>query len=163
VPPLERRRLPVLTTRRTFVGEAARALAVGAVSGATLPLLAACQQRARGEVPSPTSAPSGHGLTVDVHRLTADGEWMVAPSAGPDDAPVLVVRQSATLYVALSMQCTHMGCPIDPPVQGIMTCPCHGSQFDLAGQVRHGPAQYPLGRYAVVYRPSTGVLTITFD
>lgn len=43
--------------------------------------------------------------------------------------------------------CTHLGCvplgnkPTDPRGQwGGWFCPCHGSQYDTAGRVRHGPA-----------------------
>jgi Rieske Fe-S protein len=86
---------------------------------------------------------------------------MIAPEVGPDGAPVLIVRKSADHYLALSMQCTHMGCPVDPPVHAVMTCPCHGSQFDLTGQVRHGPAQYPLGQYEATYDQTTKTLRIT--
>jgi Rieske Fe-S protein len=153
----ERRSLPVLTSRRAFVCDAARALASGAVVGMSAPLLAAASQRA--SAPSP-GAPRG---TVDVSSLTADEQWLVAPWMGPDGAPVLIVRRTSRQYSALSMQCTHMGCPINPPVHGIMTCPCHGSQFDLAGHVRHGPAQFPLGQYATTYHPATHIVTVTLQ
>jgi Rieske Fe-S protein len=148
----ERRSLPVLTTRRTFVCDAARALGSGAVVGIASPLLAAASARVSGRGASTE--------TVSVSSLTADGQWLVAPWKGSDGAPVLIVRNATRQYTALSMQCTHMGCPINPPVQGIMTCPCHGSQFDLAGHVRHGPAQFPLGRYTTTYHAGTHTLTV---
>lgn len=144
--------LPVLGTRRAFVCEAARALVVAAIGVGPL------GSRASGGRAAP-----GHAASVDVRPLTADQQWLVAPWAGSDGAPVLIVRRSATAYRALSMQCTHMGCPINTPVNGIMTCPCHGSQFDLAGAVRHGPAQFPLGHYPTVYHAASGLLSVTLD
>jgi Rieske Fe-S protein len=77
---------------------------------------------------------------------------MVAPSSGPDGAPILVVNESAGRYHALSLMCTHEGCPVNPtPLNGILRCPCHGSRFNLDGQVRQGPAEFPLGRYETEY------------
>ncbi len=42
---------------------------------------------------------------------------------------------------ALSAVCTHLGC-ITRYVsdEGLIACPCHGSKFDLEGNVTHGPA-----------------------
>jgi Rieske Fe-S protein len=126
-------------------------------------VLAACHGAASetANAPVPTVGEGGNRATVDVTPLAVDGAWLVASWAGPDGAPVLIVRQSKAQYLALSMQCTHMGCPIDAPVGGVMTCPCHGSQFDLRGAVRRGPARYPLGRYGARYDPRTKRLTVT--
>ena len=44
---------------------------------------------------------------------------------------------------ALSSTCTHLGCSVRR-VAGGFECPCHGSRFDDAGKVRHGPAPKPL-------------------
>lgn len=46
---------------------------------------------------------------------------------------------------ALSAVCTHLGC-ITRYVsdEGAIACPCHGSKFDLEGNVTHGPAPHPL-------------------
>jgi ubiquinol-cytochrome c reductase iron-sulfur subunit len=53
--------------------------------------------------------------------------------------------------------CTHLGCvplgnkPTDPRGDyGGWFCPCHGSQYDTSGRVRHGPApaNLPLPPYA---------------
>lgn len=130
-------------------------VAAGAVVGMAAPLLGASSPRA--------SAQGATTETVNVSHLTADGQWLVAPWKGSDGAPVLIVRRGPHRYTALSMQCTHMGCPINPPVQGVMTCPCHGSQFDLTGQVRHGPAQFPLGQYATTYHATTHSVTVTLE
>jgi ubiquinol-cytochrome c reductase iron-sulfur subunit len=47
--------------------------------------------------------------------------------------------------------CTHLGCvplgnkPTDPRGEwGGWFCPCHGSQYDTSGRVRHGPAPLTL-------------------
>jgi len=46
---------------------------------------------------------------------------------------------------ALSAVCTHLGC-ITRYVsdEKVIACPCHGSRFDLEGNVVHGPAPRPL-------------------
>ena len=161
--PTDRCPLSVVTTRRAFVCGAARALAAGAVVGATAPLLTACGRDRSSAASAAVPAAMGHTETVDVSPLVADGQSLVAATAGPDGAPILIVRQSANRYVAFSMQCTHEGCPVNPPVHGVMTCPCHGSQFDLAGDVRRGPAQYPLGHYDVAYHAAQQTLSISLD
>jgi cytochrome b6-f complex iron-sulfur subunit len=51
-----------------------------------------------------------------------------------------VIGGAAGVY-ALSAVCTHLGC-ITRYVsdEGAIACPCHGSRFDLEGNVTHGPA-----------------------
>jgi Rieske Fe-S protein len=101
--------------------------------------------------------------TIDVAVLTTDGATLVTQTPGLDGAPILIVRDGAHEFHALSMQCTHEGCPVRAPVHGVITCPCHGSQYDLQGRVRRGPAQLPLARYAVEYRWWTRRLTLRVD
>jgi Rieske Fe-S protein len=50
---------------------------------------------------------------------------------------------------AFAITCPHLGCSYG--LNGDSTrflCPCHGSQFSLAGQVLHGPAVTPLSHLA---------------
>jgi ubiquinol-cytochrome c reductase iron-sulfur subunit len=59
-------------------------------------------------------------------------------------------------WIVLIGICTHLGCiplgnkPTDPRGEwGGWFCPCHGSQYDTSGRVRHGPA--PLNLYLPPY------------
>ena len=46
---------------------------------------------------------------------------------------------------ALSAVCTHLGCIARyKSDERVIACPCHGSRFDLEGNVVHGPAPRPL-------------------
>ncbi len=55
-----------------------------------------------------------------------------------------VVGGDGGIY-AMSAVCTHLGC-ITRYVsdENAIACPCHGSRFDLEGNVTHGPAPHPL-------------------
>jgi len=55
-----------------------------------------------------------------------------------------VIGTSGGVY-ALSAVCTHLGCITRyKSDEKIIACPCHGSRFDLEGDVIHGPAPRPL-------------------
>lgn len=66
------------------------------------------------------------------------------------EATVLLInRESDTDYHVLDPTCTHMGCRVEPYSIGTNTifCPCHSSEYDIAGHVIHGPALANLNRY----------------
>jgi Rieske Fe-S protein len=134
-------------SRREFLGDAARLAVAAAAIG--------CD---RSHKPPPLFE-----ATVDVSTLSTDAASLVAPVTGLDGAPILIVRDGERRFHALSMQCTHEGCPVRPPVEGVITCPCHGSQYDLEGRVRRGPAQLALARYAVEYHRWSKRLTLRVD
>ena len=55
-----------------------------------------------------------------------------------------VIGTSGGVY-ALSAVCTHLGCIARyRSDEKVIACPCHGSRFDLEGNVIHGPAPRPL-------------------
>lgn len=65
--------------------------------------------------------------------------------------PILLARDQGTI-VALADRCTHRGAPLHEGTiaDGCVTCPWHGSQFNLAdGSVQHGPASRPQPRFDV--------------
>lgn len=53
-------------------------------------------------------------------------------------------------FLALSRTCTHLGCTV-PWVEKEMkfACPCHGSAFDITGEVINAPAPRPLDIYPI--------------
>ena len=71
----------------------------------------------------------------------------------PDSARV---KAGHDQWIVLIGICTHLGCvplgnkPSDPRGDwGGWFCPCHGSQYDTSGRVRHGPA--PLNLWVPPY------------
>jgi nitrite reductase/ring-hydroxylating ferredoxin subunit len=73
----------------------------------------------------------------------AEGEIRVFEVAG---AKVSVAAAGGRLY-AFDDACTHKGCSLgEGKLEGTtVTCPCHGSQFDVtSGAVIRGPAQRPV-------------------
>ena len=72
-----------------------------------------------------------------------------------DGGEAFVVRNGEALY-AIGLRCTHQGAPLDRGVLHLtgspitVTCPAHGSMFDLTdGQVRRGPAMHPVPAFDV--------------
>lgn len=66
----------------------------------------------------------------------------------PSDAPATDANRSAgkgkESWFVMIQVCTHLGCiPLGQQGDyGGWFCPCHGSQYDTAGRIRHGPAPY---------------------
>jgi ubiquinol-cytochrome c reductase iron-sulfur subunit len=79
---------------------------------------------------------------------------LIDPTLGLDKDRVKAGHEQWIILIGI---CTHLGCvplgnkPSDPRGEyGGWFCPCHGSQYDVAGRVRHGPAplNLPLPPYA---------------
>jgi ubiquinol-cytochrome c reductase iron-sulfur subunit len=105
-----------------------------------------------------TPIPEGMGITVVwrgkpifVRHLTAKEftEAKDAPmSALIEPVPAADrVKSGHDQWIIVIGICTHLGCiplgnkPTDPRGEwGGWFCPCHGSQYDTVGRVRHGPA-----------------------
>lgn len=90
----------------------------------------------------------------------AGGGGGVGPETGAakDDEEARTSRGSVGAYRdeqgvlhAVSLVCTHLGCHVTwNPAERSWDCPCHGSQFDVDGNVLHGPAVRPLKRKHLV-------------
>ena len=54
-------------------------------------------------------------------------------------------------FLALSRKCTHLGCTVPwMAAEKRFICPCHGSSFDIAGNVISPPAPRALDMYPVI-------------
>ena len=74
-----------------------------------------------------------------------DGPVLLVTGEGFPEA-LLLIRTEEGGYRALGARCTHLGCQVRPG-KHVLRCPCHGSVFDLAGNVIRGPAAKPLPGY----------------
>jgi nitrite reductase/ring-hydroxylating ferredoxin subunit/uncharacterized membrane protein len=106
----------------------------------------------------------GEGVAVTTFEAGAS-EWSIAmpetelPNGRPtcaevDGVPLLLYRDGERLS-ALANRCTHRGGPLHEGdvTDGKVTCPWHGSQFDLrTGSVCRGPASSPQPAYEVRLR-----------
>jgi cytochrome b6-f complex iron-sulfur subunit len=69
------------------------------------------------------------------------------PCHEPDAGVWLVKRSNDSTLLALDDRCTHLGCRQKWDAErGLFQCPCHGSEFDLDGNVKRGPATRALPR-----------------
>ena len=56
-----------------------------------------------------------------------------------------VVKDLAGRVSVYAVNCSHLGCSVAFNSGALrFECPCHGSQFNIEGNVIHGPAIYPL-------------------
>ena len=95
-----------------------------------------------------------------MHRLAGSIVQLIVIDAGPVDSFELesvtafvrgkfyLARLADGGFLALSRNCTHLGCSI-PWVEKEKTfaCPCHGSAFDITGNVINAPAPRALDIY----------------
>jgi menaquinol-cytochrome c reductase iron-sulfur subunit len=59
-------------------------------------------------------------------------------------------RMDADTFVAFSINCTHLGCPVRWLAEAnLFMCPCHGGVYYKDGTVAAGPPPLPLPRYPV--------------
>jgi len=143
---------PTNLDRRTICGGG------GSTSGTTTPpppppptgIIPATETKA-GMLAQPTG-------TVSSYISTASGQ---CPSQTGARQGAYLIRDAAGIY-AISASCLHQGGRLDPAGAGF-SCPCHGSQYDLGGQVTQGPA--PVGSFLPHYevRESTPGGTLVID
>lgn len=116
---------------------------------------------------------AGLGLIAAGELAWVVGRYLAASPAEPDAATGVVeagpvdafppgtvapfpqgrfylVRLGSGGFLALSSRCTHLGCTVGlDSARGTFPCPCHGSTFDLRGEVNGPPARRPLDLHAV--------------
>lgn len=83
---------------------------------------------------SPAQASSADGVPVGEGRVVRDGPGKTG-----------VYRDQDGGLHAVSLRCTHLGCILRfNSAERSWDCPCHGSRFDVDGNVLEGPATSPL-------------------
>ena len=97
---------------------------------------------------SPPAAGGGEWATLGPAATVDAGDIKAFPTPG---GAVAVANVDGTYY-GFDDTCTHKHCSLaEGDLDGtVVTCICHGSQFDVtSGAVKRGPAETPVGSYAV--------------
>ncbi len=103
--------------------------------------------QATGAGPQGTAGPNaGNGAGSTPLAKTAD----VKVGGGVIKADYVVTQPVAGTFKAFSTVCPHAGCNVNKIDAGVISCPCHGSQFSIKdGSVVTGPATTGLTSKAV--------------
>lgn len=159
VGPMERRQPSVVTATGFSAwgmtgGTAAALVLADRLTGVDNPF-ASIFDPARGPALSATGRTAEENLPVALHAV-ADrfAGWGTAPEEVAPDTGQIAHRgprhvaayrdPDGTLH-EVSARCTHLGCLVAfNTAERTWDCPCHGSRFDVDGQVVQGPATSPL-------------------
>lgn len=76
-----------------------------------------------------------------------------------DERQLFVFSDEGGIHV-ISAVCTHLGCIVRQTADGFV-CPCHGSKFDVAGNILSAPAPKPLPWLEVSLSPDGFVVVDT--
>jgi Rieske Fe-S protein len=78
--------------------------------------------------------------------LAAVGDIPVGGGKVFADQGVVVTQPKQGTFAAFDATCPHAGCKVNEVVDGSISCPCHGSKFNVAdGAPTTGPATTALG------------------
>jgi cytochrome b6-f complex iron-sulfur subunit len=74
---------------------------------------------------------------------------------------IIVIRTTDTKFDTVSAVCTHSGCTVRYVMNGmLLSCPCHGSAFELDGTRTAGPALRDLRVFQNTFDQGASLLTI---
>jgi Rieske Fe-S protein len=139
-------------SRREFIKNiGSTALAVAIVS----PVLGIEANASSGKPPLPMQPVMLDLTKPDYNGLANVGGALKIPNQHDKHKPIIVSRTSETTVAAFSSKCTHFGCEVGLPENGVITCHCHKSKFDNTGKVLHGPAKKNLMAFSAVLEGTT--------
>lgn len=96
------------------------------------------------------TADDGGGESDSGTALAKEADVPVGGGKVVDD--VVVVQPEKGEFKAFNRACTHKGTMIEAPEDGVMTCPAHGSKFNVDGSVAGGPATNALAEVKVTVK-----------
>ena len=133
--------------RRSFIASAGRAVSFAEITPWCVGGLPAADSKS-------AVAPVGLvRVTLTDYPALANvlGSVQVTVSATAAIYPIILTRLATNSYAAVSSECTHSGCVVNPftPGTNSISCSCHGSEFTAQGVVLTGPAEQNLTTYPV--------------
>ncbi len=149
-----------ISRRSTMTGFAA--VVVGGVAG-----FAYARNSSVAKTKSAATGANGYGPATTATGATGGGAKPLAqvsqvPAGGGVilSGPKIVLTKGTDGTVhGFSAVCTHQACTVNQISGGVISCPCHGSKYDVnTGAVVGGPAPAPLPKVAVMVR-GDGIFT----
>ena len=155
-------------TRRDFFIKSAGAIVVVSSSGLLSSIVTSCSD-------NPTDPANGTPLST-IQGTVVNNEITIDIASSPiankntralvkynnGNGSILVEHNSDDTFKALSGICTHQNCIVSEfdGSKSVFVCPCHGSQFDLNGNVKQGPATSKLGSYSTRVENDSLIITL---
>ncbi|MGV9771816.1 Rieske (2Fe-2S) protein [Streptosporangium sp. NPDC003464] len=125
-----------MPTRRHVIGATA-AVACGAA-------LTGCGAGAGG--PGPGIVPPG----IKGKVIAQTAEIPVGGGKVISKWKIVITQPTAGVFKAFTASCPHKGCAVGRVADGVIRCPCHGSEFAAdSGKCLKGPAEAPLVEFAL--------------
>lgn len=146
--------------RREFLKKSLGISGIILCAGSLSTLLDSCSNSS-----NPASGGTGTVDISTVSQLATDGGVVEKSFTGQfNDYPVIIIRVTASTYLAFSTVCPHQGNQVNYPSNSTsdIICPAHDSHFSpKTGNRISGPAPTGLTKYSCSYNSTTHILTIT--
>jgi cytochrome b6-f complex iron-sulfur subunit len=154
-----------LQTRREFCVHACQAASLVALCGVLGTILEGCSSddpvSSAPDLPTIQAAAAGGTITLTIDAssplATVGNAALVQYSGGS----LLVACTAQSTFTALAAVCTHQGCTINGYSNQVYTCPCHGSQFGVNGNVVSGPAATALRTFQTQFANNQLTISLT--
>lgn len=137
--------------RRDFLRRVGRASAGTVCAGALLPLAGCVGVRYA------TATPVDGALRLDESEFAGSDAVMLENPRDP--RPIFVHRAGDGSYTAVSTRCAHRGCQVQREGERL-ACPCHGSEYELDGDLLQGPADRALRRFRTRVRDGSVLIML---
>ena len=155
-------------SRREFFIKSAGAIVVISSSGLIDSIITSCSNNSTNPVnTTPLSTIQGTVVSNEIavtlaSSPIADKNTRALVLYNNGSGAILVEHNSDDTYKALSGICTHQSCIVSgfDGSSSRFVCPCHGSQFDLNGNVAQGPANRKLSEYATRVENNSLIITL---
>src|SRR5512143_3411887 len=143
-------------SRREFLKKSAIGIAVGGTVLSSLDITALATNSKYGRIQN-----IGGDIVVNLKDAKNSDLAKVGGAIFLDDEDMLI-RTAQTQFVALSLICKHKGCTVELTGNKFV-CPCHGSEYDINGNVTEGPSKKNLDTYEAVDDPEKECVTVKME
>lgn len=126
--------------RRDFLQSSCQLCLLGLLGASTIAVLDSCAAS------STIYKTNVRNNEIEIPLNLLDGKKVQIVRAPETDFDIAVRTEADGTHKAFLLACTHHDNPLNVTGNGFI-CPLHGSQFDLEGNVRKGPASLPLTQY----------------